>query len=296
MVIIRVTEHLHSKMFEFCGRVAESRHRSSLLMIVAMLLTSPAPAHAAATQGAPIVEFQFGNPLGLGNSTYYWNADISGAPVASTSSTLISVIGSAAQLHADFGGDAGGGDIYGFPYIQVDSAVPYQTVTFTLYGSQSDGVSTPYYPIPSEAISTNGWVEGGAAGNVDKRGVHSRHLLIFATDADAIYELYNVFYNSGAARWEAASGAGFDFFSPRPDGWRSGDSSGLAILPGLVRYDEVFGDSLHGPADEIRHAFRVTLPQYSGHVYPASADPGAATATAGALPLGARLRLKAGKD
>src|SRR5437762_12810687 len=70
MVIIRVTEHLHSKMFEFCARVAESRHRSSLLMIVAMLLTSPAPAHAAATQGAPIVEFQFGNPLG------FWQFDL----------------------------------------------------------------------------------------------------------------------------------------------------------------------------------------------------------------------------
>ena len=27
----------------------------------------------------------------------------------------------------------------------------------------------------------------------------------------------------------------------RPDGWTSADAAGLAILPGLVRYDEVFG-------------------------------------------------------
>ena len=26
----------------------------------------------------------------------------------------------------------------------------------------------------------------------------------------------------------------------RPDGWTSADAAGLAILPGLVRYDEVF--------------------------------------------------------
>ena len=74
----------------------------------------------------------------------------------------------------------------------------------------------------------------------------------------------------------------------RPNGWTSADAAGLAILPGLMRYDEV---SRHG--DEIRHAFRVTVRSTNGFVYPASHRAGS---TAGALPMGARLRLKASVD
>ena len=73
----------------------------------------------------------------------------------------------------------------------------------------------------------------------------------------------------------------------RPDGWTSADAAGLAILPGLVRYDEVFGNG------EIGHALRVTVRATNGYVYPASHRAGS---TAGALPMGARLRLKAGRD
>src|SRR5258706_15382028 len=73
----------------------------------------------------------------------------------------------------------------------------------------------------------------------------------------------------------------------RPDTWTSADAAGLAILPGLVRYDEVFGP------DEIRHAFRVTVQSTNGYVFPASHQAGSAS---GALPMGARLRLKAGTD
>src|SRR6185369_6449313 len=60
-----------------------------------------------------------------------------------------------------------------------------------------------------------------------------------------------------------------------------------AILPGLVRYDEVFG------ADEIRHAFRFTVRSSNGYVYPASHEAGSTT---NAPPMGLRLRLKAGKN
>jgi len=61
----------------------------------------------------------------------------------------------------------------------------------------------------------------------------------------------------------------------------------MAILPGLVRYDEAFG------TDPIRHAFRVTVQSTNGYVFPASHRAGSTT---GALPMGARLRLKASKD
>jgi hypothetical protein len=73
----------------------------------------------------------------------------------------------------------------------------------------------------------------------------------------------------------------------RPEGWTSADAAGLAILPGLVRYDEVFGSG------EIQHAFRVTVRATNGYVYPASHRAGS---TQGALPMGARLRLKASRD
>ncbi len=69
-----------------------------------------------------------------------------------------------------------------------------------------------------------------------------------------------------------------------PRRWTSADAAGLAILPGLVRYDEVLG------ADEIRHAFRVTVRATNGYVWPASHRAGS---NSQALPMGARLRLKA---
>ena len=72
----------------------------------------------------------------------------------------------------------------------------------------------------------------------------------------------------------------------RPEGWTSADAAGLAILPGLVRYD----DAARGP---IRHALRATVRRTNGYVWPASHRAGS---TAGALPLGARLRLKSSKD
>ena len=96
-----------------------------------------------------------------------------------------------------------------------------------------------------------------------------------------------MFYDG--SQWHAGSGAFFDLNTNgrRPDGWTSADAAGLAILPGLVRYDEVFGTA------EIQHAFRVTVRSTNGYVYPASHRAGS---TAGALPMGARLRLKASKD
>jgi hypothetical protein len=52
----------------------------------------------------------------------------------------------------------------------------------------------------------------------------------------------------------------------RPDTWTPADAAGLAILPGLVRCDEVYDSNVA----EIRHAFRVTVRATNGYVYPAS--------------------------
>ena len=186
----------------------------------------------------------------------------------------------------------GSTQIYGFPYVVVDGTQAKGAVQFQ-YDDESDGVnhatgqSIPFYPIPNEAIAQAHWIEGGEPGNVNRRSVADRHLLIVDRDNRHLYELYNVYYNG--TQWLAGSGAFFDLNASdrRPDGWTSADAAGLAILPGLVRYDEVFGSG------EIEHAFRVTVRATNGYVYPASHRAGS---TAGALPMGARLRLKASRD
>jgi hypothetical protein len=122
---------------------------------------------------------------------------------------------------------------------------------------------------------------GGSSGD--------RHLVVVDRDRWLLFELFATRWNSAASRWEADSGAIFDLdgFGRRPDGWTSADAAGLAMLPGLVKYDEAESGR------EIGHAFRVTVRATNGYVWPASHRAGS---RAGALPMGARLRLKASKD
>jgi hypothetical protein len=223
----------------------------------------------------------------------WWNQDVSTAPVDARSAAFIAFVGGAGRrLHPDFGGyeSPGSVGIYGFPYVVVGGDQPKRAVTF-YYADESDGVdhttgrSLPFYPIPDEAIAQPYWIEGGPAGNANPGG--DRHMLIVDRDNRVLYELYDLQWNG--SQWTGGSGAAFDLKTNdrRPDGWTSADAAGLAILPGLVRYDEVTG------TDEIRHAFRVTVRATNGYVWPASHRAGS---NSQALPMGARLRLKAAKD
>jgi hypothetical protein len=264
------------------------------LAIVPMILAIPAIAQCPASvpvEGAPPP-----GPLPLFPPDNWWNLDISAAPVDVNSASYIAFInnGGTRRLHPDFGGEASPGsvDIYGMPYAIVDGSEPKLAVTFQ-YWDESDGVNystgqgVPFYPVPPQAITQPHWVEGGAPGNVDERSSEDRHLLIIDCTNKYLYELYNVFYDVTTAKWFAGSGAFFDMNtnSRRPDTWTSADAAGLAILPGLVRYDEAWNPAI----TEIGHAFRVTVRATNGYVYPASHRAGS---TSGALPMGARLRLK----
>ena len=234
-------------------------------------------------------------PLPLFPSDNWWNLDISSAPVDPASSGYVSFInnGGTRRMHPDFGGEASPGstDIYGMPYAIVDGSQPKQAVTFD-YWDESDGVDAtghglPFYPIPGESITQSHWIEGGAPGNVDQRSQSDRHLLVIDCTNKYLYELYNVYYDTNQATWRAGSGAFFDMKKNdrRPDTWTSADAAGLAIFPGLIRYDEAWNAAL----TDIGHAFRVTVRATNGYVYPASHRAGT---TSGALPMGARLRLK----
>ena len=231
-------------------------------------------------------------PLPLFPRSNWWNVDISSWPVdANSSSTIANFIGANDGMHPDFGGDAADAPgIYGFPYVVVDGSQPKKAVQFD-YSGESDGVdhntdtSFPFYPIPDEAVSQTKWIEGGQPGNRCQGG--DRHMLIVDRTNNALYELYDLCWDG--SKWTGGSGAFFDMKTNnrRPEGWTSADAAGLAILPGLVRYDEVFGPG------EIEHALRVTLHGSNDHVFPASHSAGSNPA---ALPMGARLRLKANKD
>jgi hypothetical protein len=162
-------------------------------------------------------------------------------------------------------------------------------VTFSPYGDESDpGVpgGPAGYPIPDQARTQPDFIEGGVAGGGPSG---DRHLILIDRDRWLLFETWATRWNAAAGRWEAGSGAIFDLASNarRPEGWTSADAAGLAIFPGLVRFDEV------AAAGPIAHAFRVTVRATNGHVWPASHDAGA---TAGAPPMGARLRLKASVD
>ena len=269
--------------------------RAVALLAAILLCGLVLPGPAAAAGIGPVEGGALPGPLPLFPPDNWWNLDISGAPVDANSAGFISFInnGSIRHLHPDFGGEVfpGSAQVYGMPYAVVDGTQAKLTVDFVLYPDESDGVGVPFYPIPTQAISQPHWVEGGDPGNVDLRGSEDRHLFVVDRDNKYLYELYNVYYNASTGRWEAGSGAFWDMKTNnrRPEGWTSADAAGLAILPGLVRYDEAYDPAV----TDIQHAFRVTVRATNGHVYPASHSAGS---TSGALPMGARLRLRAAKD
>jgi hypothetical protein len=230
-------------------------------------------------------------PAGLFPSTNWWNLDISRAPVDPESGRYIDFVSGRTaatpaairRLHPDFGPHP-----YGIPYLVVAGTQPRVPVIFTAYGSESDtgAPGEAGYPIPDLARTDPLAIEGGVAGG---GADGDRHLIIVDRDRGWLYETWATRWNASLQRWEAGSGAVFNLATNdrRPEGWTSADAAGLAILPGLVRYDESTGP------EDIRHAFRVTVRATNGYVWPASH---AAGSRAGALPMGARLRLKASKD
>jgi hypothetical protein len=244
-------------------------------------LPSPSPPAPPGASSTVQLNDDFGGRQ-LFPSDNWWNQDISSAPVDSRSSAFIDFIGRSRAMHPDFGPSP-----YGIPYVGVGSGQARVPVTFVAYGSESDrGFGGEVgYPIPEDAKTDGRFIEGGTPGGGSSG---DRHLLVVDRDRALLYELFATRWNGSAQRWEADSGAVFDLSSNarRPEGWTSADAAGLAILPGLVRYDEAARGA-------IRHALRMTVRATNGYVWPASHRAGS---NSSALPLGARLRLKSSVD
>ena len=222
--------------------------------------------------------------------TNWWNLDVGSAPLDARSDQLIAWISNRTstnptatrRLHPDFGPPP-----YGIPYVTVDGVQPRVPVTFD-YADESDAgiADLTGYPIPDEARTQPHYIEGDVPGGGSSG---DRHLLMIDRDRWILYELFATRWNAVANRWDAGSGAIFNLAASdrRPETWTSADAAGLAIFPGLVRYDEFSGSG------EITHAFRFSTRATNGYVWPASHRAGSTTS---APPLGTRLRLKASKD
>ncbi len=211
----------------------------------------------------------------------WWNTKVKNAPVDPNSAQIIAAIAgyesTGGRLHPDFT------PTDGIPYCIVDENTPLVPVTFADPNESDDGApgGPAGYPIPDAACTDMSYIENRGSASGD------RHLLIFDKDHRTAFELVQASYTNG--HWSADYGAVFKLDSNyrRPDGWTSADASGLCMLAGLVRYDEVFGPWA------MKHAIRVSLPRTNGHVYPASHT---GAEQAGAFPLGMRLRLKPNVD
>ena len=249
------------------------------------------PAAPAPADSAVVLNEDFGDRA-LFPADNWWNLDLTAAPVDPASDAFIAWLSgrvdgnttAVRRLHPDFGPSP-----YGIPFVGVSGTQSLTPVTWTAYGDESDDGAPgrpPGYPIPAQARAVAGLIEGGVAGGGD---AGDRHLIIVDRDHRLLFETWATSWNVEAGRWEAGSGAVFDLATNarRPDGWTSADAAGLAILPGLVKYDEAARDA------PIAHAFRFTARATNGCVWPASHGAGS---TVGALPMGARLRLKASVD
>jgi hypothetical protein len=201
-----------------------------------------------------------------------WNQDVSRAPVARNSATIVAYINArgASRLHPDFGSPRA----YGFPYSVVGARQRRLPIHYTAYGDESDRGP---FPIPPGAP-----VEGG------RRSDGDRHVVVLDRSRCVLHELYRAFFKRrGRAHWNADAGARWNLRSTalRPDSWTSADAAGLPIFPGLVRYDEV-------AAGHVDHAIRTTFDiTRDAWVHPASHCAGA-TSSPRAPAMGMRLRLK----
>lgn len=220
-----------------------------------------------------------------------WNTAIDTLPIHPLSSVYISSIdayspGRPLPIKADFGTTWRGSDL-GIPYDKVPANQPMVPITFK-WADESDlgdtsscdtkgNSNTGCYPIP-----TNPSIEGGT----------DNHIILLQKESCKLYEVFDTQGSPG--NWSGASGAIWDLSKNevRPIGVTSADAAGLPILPGLIRYEEIYVDKV------INHVIRVTLEQIQSAYLrpPASHSDGRSGQDRSFPPMGLQLRLKANYD
>jgi hypothetical protein len=197
-----------------------------------------------------------------------WNVEVDG-PNVQVIHTYDSELSQSTNLHPDWGAYTGK-DSAGIPFNVVPATQADLDTKFTLYASESD-------PGPG------GWIGASLPGD--------QHALILEQGSSGctLYEGWNCVVVS-AAPFSCANGAVFNLASNtlRPLGMTSADAAGLAVLPGLVKINEVL------TAKVITHAIRVTFStSQQGYIAPATHAAGSKALGSAYVPMGLRLRMKA---
>ncbi len=213
-----------------------------------------------------------------------WNTPIDNFPLHPNNIAFINSVGGSTRLHADFGSSYQGRDI-GIPYTLISDNQTTSPIQF-LYWDESDlnlgscntgdAEDVGCYPIPA-----NPNIEGGS----------DKHILLLQQNTCMLYEIFHAQFDG--SQWTGGSGAIWDLSQnqQRPETWTSADASGLAILPGLIRYDEIHIEQ------EIKHAIRFTLSSIRrAYILPATHSDGQGGNDPNKPPMGLRLRLKASFD
>ena len=177
----------------------------------------------------------------------WWNLDISAAPVDPASASYISFIGRTRDDAFRFrrGRVARKREnvwVSRMPWSTVRSCSnPFDSVFRRERRRRSLDISAFRFIRFPTRPSRKRMIEGREPGNVDLRSLDDRHLLLVDRDRRICmnYSMSFTTARTGTGAWAPPSTR--HERSRGPEGWTSADAAGLAILPGLVRYDEAFG-------------------------------------------------------
>jgi hypothetical protein len=197
--------------------------------------------------------------------TSAWNEDISRRPVHTNSAAII------AQVIVDAGPSPPRRDrFYPNPvetFVVVPSNQPLVTIQFFEFADESDPGPYPIppnmpiqdWPLFTGSLTLEQWQR-----NVNNVEGLDRRAIIIQPASDGLWEMYNVRLTN--TTWRADLGAKFNFASndvQRPSDWTAATASGMPLLPGVVRFDEL-------ARGEVEHALYMTVPRVRGTIPGAS--------------------------
>jgi hypothetical protein len=170
-----------------------------------------------------------------------WNTPVDNLPVDPNSATYVNSIGPLSPLFPDFWSNVSG------VFINVVGANQPRVPVFIGFSGEADPGP---FPIPPNALVQQ---------------ASDAHLLVVDSANCKLYEAWQAMPN-GDGSWSVGAAAVFDLKSntARPPNWTAADAAGIAILPGLVTYDEV-------ASGQITHAIGMTVPATQQRfIWPAS--------------------------
>ncbi|MFM7063697.1 MAG: hypothetical protein ACKO04_09445 [Actinomycetes bacterium] len=249
---------------------------------------SPAPSAVPAAAPVTVAPAAPGPPAGRTDlagcprfpADNAFNAHVLTLPVRSDSAATLAAAGGAGQrVRAGFTSGIWQGSRGGYPVNMVDSRTD-ASVDYLI--NAYPGVSDPSGHTLPAVPRFEGW----------PLIAWDRHLLTVDTATCTSSEAFNVSppWENPLGRWIADSAVHFDLRSNALPPRGSSTASGLSLLHGLVRYDEV-------ASGRVAHAVAVTLPQIrqGAAVWPARYSDGRSTNPA-APQMGTWLRLRADVD